>query len=397
MASLVSYINRNRFQIKSDLHRIVMKLNFSLTLLVVLAALAVAETLPAETTAAMKTAPSGIEIDTRATWMPDFIMGPFVRLSEGRLLAVDSEHCLISADEGKHWQEHALFKDASKFKVRPERAIIRTSKGVVILAFTNDREKHWTWNNKLHDAPGATLPTYSMRSLDGGLTWEAPQKLHDDWTGAVRDIIETKSGRVVFTTMKMLHHPGRHGVLTYCSDDQGQTWKASNLIDLGGEGTHGGVMEATIVELKDGKLLMLLRTNWMTFWRAESTDGGLTWHPLGPSDIPASSSPGLLKRLHDGRIVLIWNRPFSKDKATQQLRGGVGGLSATAANWSRSELSLAFSEDECLTWSQPVVIARKPGAWLAYPYLFEASPGELWITTMQGGVRLKLHEADFVN
>jgi len=44
-----------------------------------------------------------------------------------------------------------------------------------------------------------------------------------------------------------------------------------------------------------------------------------------------------------------------------------------------------------------VVIARKPGASLAYPYLFEASPGELWITTMQGGVRLKLREADFAD
>ena len=348
----------------------------------------------------MKSTPSGIEIDARATWMPDFQMGPFVRLGDGRLLTVDSEQCLISADEGKHWQAHAMFKDPSKFKIRGERALIRTSKGVVILAFLNDREKHWTWDNKLHDAPGATLPTYVMRSVDGGLTWEAPQKLHDDWTGAIRDILETKNGRVVFTTMKMLHHPGRHSVLTYCSDDQGRTWKASNVIDLGGEGTHGGVMEATIVELKDGRLLMLLRTNWMRFWRAESTDGGLTWHPLGPSNIPASSSPGMLKRLDDGRIVLVWNRPFPAGESSYPLRGGGGILSAVPADWYRSELSMAFSDDECKTWSQPMVIARNarnPRAWLAYPYVFEASPGVLWITTMQGGVRLKLRETDFVN
>jgi hypothetical protein len=41
------------------------------------------------------------------------------------------------------------------------------------------------------------------------------------------------------------------------------------------------------------------------------------------------------------------------------------------------------------------VIARTQKSWLAYPYLFEARPGELWITTMQGGLRAKLHEKVF--
>jgi len=157
-----------------------------------------------------------------------------VRLGDGRLLTVEGTNCLTSADEGKTWKADPLFADPAKFEVRPERALIRTSKGVVILAFMNDREKHWTWQDKLGDAPGAVLPTYAMRSMDDGRTWEAPQKLHDDWSGCVRNILETKSGYVVFTAMKMLHHPGRHSVLTYCSDDQGKTWKASNVIDLGG-------------------------------------------------------------------------------------------------------------------------------------------------------------------
>ena len=32
----------------------------------------------------------------------------------------------------------------------------------------------------------------------------------------------------------------------------------------------------------------------------------------------------------------------------------------------------------------------------SYPYLYERQPGELWITTMQGGIRLQLEEADFL-
>jgi hypothetical protein len=206
---------------------------------------------------------------------------------------------------------------------------------------------------------------------------------------------EITGGRVIFTSMKLGHNPGRHTVLTYCSDDQGQTWTPSNVIDLGGAGDHGGVTEATIEELKDGRLLMLLRSNWMRFWQAESTDGGLHWHPFGPSPIPASCAPGTLYRLRSGRIALLWNRPFPEGQHTFPMTGGDRLWSETPVSNHRGELSIAFSADECRTWSQPVVIARKPGAWLSYPFVFEAAPGEMWITTMQGGVRLKLREDDF--
>jgi len=69
----------------------------------------------------------------------------------------------------------------------------------------------------------------------------------------------------------------------------------------------------------------------------------------------------------------------------------------------RLELSLAFSEDDGQSWSDPVVIARSTGkaressrGWIAYPYVFERRPGELWITTMQGPVRLRIFERDLV-
>jgi len=44
----------------------------------------------------------------------------------------------------------------------------------------------------------------------------------------------------------------------------------------------------------------------------------------------------------------------------------------------------------------PVVIARQPGAWLAYPYLFEREPGLLWIFTGQGKLQLSVREKDLV-
>jgi lysophospholipase L1-like esterase len=88
-----------------------------------------------------------------------------------------------------------------------------------------------------------------------------------------------------------------------------------------------------------------------------------------------------MTRLRDERIALLWNAPPRHDPKSGS---------------SRSELSLAFSEDETATWSKPVIVAANyaPGGRVSYPYLYERKPGELWITTMQGNLRMKINVAD---
>jgi len=327
-------------------------------------------------------------------------MGPFVRLDDRTILAIDTSRSLTSTDNGESWTSRPLFNDEQKerfnLKVSNERSLLRSSAGTIVAAFMDPNSMNWTWRNDLHDAPGATLPTYVMRSKDNGRTWQDIHKLHDDWTGAVRDAIETRTGRIVFTTMKMLHGPGRHAVLTYSSSDDGATWEPSNLIDLGGTGHHAGAMEPTIIELKDHRTWMLIRTNLMEFWSAYSSDDGRYWRELKPSGIPASSAPAIVKRLQSGRLCLVWNRPFPEGSGDYVRVGGDGIWSEVPVSNHRGELSIAFSTDEGQNWSRPKVLCRQADVWLAYPYLFEAAPGELWITTMQGDVRIKVHEADFV-
>ncbi len=319
-----------------------------------------------------KMSSDGHWLEPRVDDMPHLPMGPFVRLEDGGILTVDGVNALISQDAGKTWREQPIFKDTQSYRIRPERQLIRTRSGVIILAFMNDAERKWTWSDDLKDAPGAVLPTYAVRSLDGGKTWEEPQKLHDEWTGAIRDIIQTEKGNIVFTSMQILHDPGRHAVLTYTSGDDGETWQRSNLIDLGGAGHHDGAMEATLVQLRDGRLWKLIRTTLGRFWQAYSTDERY-WRELSPTDIPATSAPALVHRLESGNMVLFWNRPEQH----------------------RKELYVMFSKDDAQTWSSPVMIARKKAS-LAYPYVFEVAPGEIWLTTMQGKLRVKLREADFV-
>lgn len=337
-------------------------------------------------------------IDPRVSDLPGLPQGPFVRLPDGSVLAAESPNsALVSTDEGRSWQKRGiLFRDAQKYALRPERALLCTRGGTVILAFTNDKERaNWKWDPVLSDSPGARAPTCVVRSTDGGKTWEEPQKLHDDWTGAIRDILQTRTGTVVFTSMKMQHGPGRHSVLTYSSTDEGRTWRPSNVIDCGGIGHHAGVTEATIEELRDGRLWMLMRTNWRTFWEAFSRDEGRTWREVGPTKIDASSAPGILGRLASGRLVLVWNRFYPEGQNSFPLSGGDRQWSEVPVSNHRLELSIMFSEDEGKTWTQPAVFARSARGWLAYPHLFEAQPGELWITTMQGGLRVRLRERDF--
>lgn len=336
--------------------------------------------------------------------LPTDKQGPFVRISDRAILTIDTTASYVSMDHGKTWSDgRPLFSNGENIRVSNERALFRTRDGAIIAAFMNLAERHWTWSDKLGDAPDARLPTYVMRSLDNGKTWQDVQKMHDEWTGAVRDMIQTKDGRIIFTAMKFRHNPGRHSVLTYSSTDEGKTWTPSNLIDLGGAGHHGGVTEPTLTELPDGRVWMLIRTNRGEFWSAYSHDGGQFWRVIQPSGIPASSAPGLLKRLASGRLMLVWNRPFPDGKSEWPLSGGDNRWSATPVSNYREELSVAFSDDDGSSWSNPVVIAHRrdtkatgSARWVAYPYVFEASPGELWITTMQGGLRARINEADFL-
>ena len=93
--------------------------------------------------------------------------------------------------------------------------------------------------------------------------------------------------------------------------------------------------------------------------------------------------------------MLIWNRLYPEGQTTYALRGGDGIWSEVPVSNHRGELSIAFSEDDGQSWSDAIVIARQPDKWLSYPYVFEKSPGNLWITTMQGNLRIELNETDF--
>ena len=335
--------------------------------------------------------------------------GPFIRLKNGQIFTVTAGmNASVSNDNGKTWTHYTILDKKANDISSP--VFIETKDGVIVLAYVNLKEKFWDWDKNILDAPNAVLPTYTTRSYDGGKTWQDNQKLHDDWTGMIRSIIETREGNVVFTTMKLKHNPGSHVVLTYTSGDNGATWKQSNILACYTcSGDHSGLMESTIVQLNNGKLWQLIRTNWGYFEESFSSDQGITWSNPQKTDIDASTAPAALTRLASGRLILVWNREYPEGKSSYPLIGGKENpnLSEAPTSWQREELSMAFSDDDGKNWTSPVVVAKvykddsyvfeqwNTRRWLSYPQVFEVSPGKIWVTTDFGGVRLEVNEKDF--
>ena len=252
----------------------------------------------------------------------------------------------------------------------------------MVVVYTDRPNRRWGWNQETGEAsPDARSDVWTIRSLDEGRTWGARQKIFSGYCGFLQDIIETSSGHLVVPVQTLLYDPSRHAQYTYVSEDQGRTWKRSNLIDLGGHGDHDGGYEGTLAELTDGRILMLIRTNLDVFWEAYSDDHGYYWRELRPSRIDASSSPGYLTRLTSGRLILAWNRLYPEGKTTYRRDGPP--RTEIPASAHREELSIAFSEDDAASWSTPVVVARLiyPGQIGAacYPYIFEPRPGQVWL------------------
>jgi lysophospholipase L1-like esterase len=320
----------------------------------------------------------------KASALPFTHQGPFVATAAGGVICVDAKNALLSTDECLSWTKTPLFSEPAKFTVSSERALLRTREGVIISSWMNLAEraqpKGWRWGENAVSWKEFVLPTYTCRSTDEGKTWEAPVKLSDPWCGCIHSLIQMKSGRIVLVGQEIIPQ-WRHATVMWVSDDLGKSWQRGDMLDYGvGTHDHAGSLEGSVIERKDGSLYLLLRTESGFLWEATSRDG-LKWEGLKQTTIPSVTCCPQMTRLRDERIALLWNAPPRHDPKSGS---------------SRSELSLAFSEDETATWSKPVIVAANyaPGGRVSYPYLYERKPGELWITTMQGNLRMKINVAD---
>ena len=330
-------------------------------------------------------------IEPRCTPLECTKNGPFIQFDDGSLMVVDRNRLSTSKDGGKTWSEPGPIIAPGMNVEHPGHVgqLLRTRDGTIVIVYVDFTDRFFSWSEeKLAPNPGCKLELWVIRSTDGGKTWTDRQRLLDGYNTDFMGLIQTRDGNVV-AAVGHLDFEGAHWVTySFVSKDDGKTWRRSNVIDLGGRGHHDGADEPSLAELSDGRLMMLIRTSLGQFWKAISTDGGHYWRTIKPSGINASSAPGWLLRLKSGRLVFAWNQ-FKAGPTWWGKRFERAAFEFPASSH-REELSIAFSDDDGQTWTEPVVIARQPGGQLCYPYILERKPGELWVFTRysfyKGGV-----------
>lgn len=330
--------------------------------------------------------------------MPFGYSNGMVNLPGGAVLSIEGDQACITHDDGATWRRYPLFPQPGP---QPgfEYGLVVCPSGTVLLVYIDTATRRWAWDDRTH-AP-TQLPHRDIccvRSTDEGMTWSPPQKIAD-FSGSIIHGLVTRRGRVVIPIQPFLLDPYRNAQKTLTSDDEGVTWRSSNIVDVGGHGHHDGGFECTLVQRRDDTLWMLLRTNLDCFWEAFSDDEGERWQGMRPTSIDASSAPAYVTRLASGRLIMAWNRLYPEG-ASEELKaemrfGGDCNTCRPLSSWHRHELSIAFSADDGQNWTAPRVVARDKR--LAYPTILERRPGEIWLTTrFSQRLALALRESDFV-
>ena len=239
--------------------------------------------------------------------------------------------------------------------------------------------------------PSRVLDIWQVMSDAKASTWGEASRIWSGSTGDLLSCIQLKSGRILLPIsyktsrswrnrgegFKAFTYFGSYSSSALYSDDGGKTWKQSPdelSIPTPDLSAIGGV-EPSVIELKDGRVWMLIRTQMGRFYESYSRDWGIHWSAPAPSSIIASESPAALVRLNDGRILLLWNECLRYPYA-------YGG---------RHVLHGAVSSDEGRTWAGYREVIRDPlrkapppsdSDWgAAYPFPVVARNGDVVFST----------------
>ncbi len=248
------------------------------------------------------------------------------------------------------------------------------------------------------------LDIWHAVSSDRGATWTTPRCIWEGYTGALNSIIQLKSGRILVPFSLLTDRSwwnrddgpfnfsfnGQYDCTLVYSDDDGATWHESPArlsVVVPDIVSAYGAVEPVVLELKDGRVWMLIRTQMGRFYESFSEDG-VEWSAPRPTQIVSSDSPAGLVRLTDGRIVLFWNK-------CQRFPYAYGG---------RHVLHAAISDDEGRTWRGHREVARDPlndqpppaggDFGTAYPFPIATLDGKAIYYTGQGEGRVDVMRLD---
>jgi len=287
--------------------------------------------------------------------------GDFIQLKDGRILLVyshftggggDDDAAFLasrtSSDGGMTWtsDDVTVVPNEGKMNVMSV-SLLRLQSGEIGLFY-------------LCKQAADDCRAYLRLSTDDGQTWGQPTLCIPPGGYYVVNndrVIQLASGRIVVPAARHVlsgetqFRPGT--AMCFLSDDEGRSWTQSAEI-APPAGCASGLQEPGVIELNDGRVMMLCRTDQGCQYRCYSSDGGATWTTAEPTDIKSPCSPATFERIpQTGDILMVWN-DHSGDPARGQ---------------KRTPLTVAVSKDEGQSWEHAKTIEDDPAGWYCYTAL----------------------------
>jgi len=262
-----------------------------------------------------------------------------------------------STDKGRTWPgtENLIYKDGTTRQEACCGKGHRSKSGKIMQPFYilnadfEERAKGDNWG-KLNLAVTA----------DEGKTWEIREvKTPFASAASFGGIVPLRDGRQLLNTYGAVEVGSfRHEAGFLVSDDDGETWSDYHLIgeDADPDGGPARLNETDIIQLPNGKLLTMSRTQYDAFplYRGVSTDEGRTW-TVGPSQL-TGLCPCMLYTSDgppEGTVVIAYHDRWGK-------HAGKGGI------------YLAFSQNGGATWGEPMWVSGG-----AYPCMIQTADGSI--------------------
>ncbi|MBR1448971.1 MAG: family 78 glycoside hydrolase catalytic domain [Prevotella sp.] len=208
------------------------------------------------------------------------------------------------------------------------------------------------------------------KSKDGGRTWGKPERLPEGFLGPIKNKPLLLGDRLLCGSSTE-GHGWRFHVEIY--NLKTKEWKYIGPIEstlapptlTPDTLTPIDCIQPSFLQLKDGRLQVLMRSRNGFLATSTSSDQGETWTPVTLTDIPNNQSGTDALTLRDGRHVLIYNN-------FQTIAGTKKGP--------RSPLSIAVSEDDGRSWQHVLTLEDSPVGEFSYPAIIQGRDGTLHCT-----------------
>lgn len=203
-------------------------------------------------------------------------------------------------------------------------------------------------------------------SEDFGITWSSPEWLRE------------KPGSMVKNKPVLLENGE---ILIPCYDDENGdvfvliTDDLKNYKEYKVPSSEIYILQPAIIQKKDGKLLMYLRTANKFIYQSISSDNGKNWSIPTPTIFPNPNSGIDLLKTKNGNLILVYNHSTTK----------------------RTPLNIALSEDEGETWKYNKILEDGPGEY-SYPQIIQTQDNLIHIvyTYLRRGIKHIVIEEEWI-